>query len=115
MKDPGKTITFRLSRLQWLRLCEAAGERGVSAGVLARRLVLEALENSNSQAVEQQVAKLGEQVEQVRVLLARAAVAILCDAGKCSQEEAADWVTQEFLRHGESEDAFDRSDEERPG
>ena len=91
-----KTVTFRLTVLQWQRLAAAAETGGRSTHDMARRLLLEAMEQKEN-GIEDHVSKLGGDIRQLRVVMAKATVALLVDAGKCTEEAARQWVSDELL------------------
>lgn len=111
MKVVSKTITFRLSSLQWHRLAEAAERQGASPGELARRLVLDGLEDRGDGGVGRQIVELQDGLRRLHTALARATVVLLVDAGKCDERAANEWVTQELLKNH----ALDLRHEERTG
>ncbi len=100
MKGNSKTVTFRLSGLQWQRLAEAADMRGVSPGEYARRVLLDALDG-NADRSEKALDDLASQLRQMHLALGRATLVLLVDAGKCGEKDAREWVTREILGRAE--------------
>ena len=97
MKNRSKPVTFRLSGVQWERLAREAETRGTSVGDLARRFVVQALEEYPGKRMEEEVAQLATNIRQLRTVIGKATLALLVDAGKCSEPAARQWVSEELL------------------
>jgi hypothetical protein len=101
-----KTVSFRLDPAAHRRLAEAAAERGVSEGELAREFVRQALAGDaarlllDSLAQEMRVAmealreRAGREGAATRRLLRVAAAGLLVEAAGLAEEQAVQWVDE---------------------
>lgn len=91
MKEPMKTVAFRVPKPIWRALEAKANELRVSPHVYARIRVTEPNEQS---FIIEKLCQIEERQLQYERLLKRAIVAILVDAGKASVEEAEAFVRE---------------------
>lgn len=94
MKEPMKTISFRVPKPIWELLNAKANEYGISDGICAKILVTESLLGQSALADDFREIKEGQQRQERN--LKTATVAILVDAGRASPEEATGFVRERF-------------------
>jgi hypothetical protein len=92
MKSTTASIGFRLSAATARDLAIAAKREGLTPGLYARRLVVNALTQEDETAKAAEVEELRNEIQLLRRDLARSVVALLSDAGKAEVEEANAWV-----------------------
>lgn len=92
MKEPKKTVAFRLEKEILALLNAKAKELGVSPGAYARLLVTEALLGQSF--LLEEVREMTERQLRHERHLKTATVALLVDAGKASPEEAESFVRE---------------------
>ena len=85
-------VSYRLGPEATGELAAEAKKLGVSPHELARRVLLDWLSDHDRHATEQALAELRAEVAKVRADLREAVIALLADAGRCSREDAEDWV-----------------------
>jgi hypothetical protein len=94
MKEPKKTVAFRLEKEILALLTTKADELGVSPGAYARVLVTEALLGQSYLLDE--IRELSERQLQHEKHFRTATVALLVDAGKANVEEAQAFVREQM-------------------
>ena len=101
MKTKPKTVGFQLDEEYLKRLEEKAGKLQMSAGQYARRLVMDALDDSERQVIKEEISDLNENVEDLRECLAVSVEAILANINPeeknkkvISKERAREWVDE---------------------
>lgn len=87
-----RPISFRLDDHYLAVLTKQASRFGMSPGEYARRLVLDALEETDHRRLEEGMGALEREVAQLRAELANSVMALLVGAGKVDKDEARDWV-----------------------
>lgn len=92
MKEPKKTVAFRLEKDILALLTAKADELGVSPGAYARVLVTEALLGQS--CLLEELKELSERQLRHEEHLRTATVALLVDAGKANVEEAQAFVRE---------------------
>lgn len=92
MKEPKKTVAFRLEKDILALLNAKADELGVSPGAYARVLVTEALLGQSY--LLEELRELSERQLRNEEHLRTATVALLVDAGKANVEEAKAFVRE---------------------
>jgi len=99
MATASRHFTFRLPAEDARLLAARARAVGLSPGGLARLLVLQALTDSHTAELAEEVARqrqelaaLGEESRDWRRRFALAVEALLVDGGKAEPDEAAEWV-----------------------
>jgi hypothetical protein len=97
--DKSQHLTFRLPAADAWLLAARARTAGLSSGSLARLLVVQALADTHTAELVEEVtrqrrelAELREEFRQWRRVFALAVEALLVDAGKAEPDEAAEWV-----------------------
>ena len=85
-------VSYRLDPQAAGELAVEAKKLGISPHELARRVLLDWLSDQDRHATEQALAELRAEVAKVRADLREAVIALLADAGRCSREDAEDWV-----------------------
>lgn len=85
-------MSFRLDEQYLERLKREAARYGMSAGDYARRLVLDALEDSARRKVEDDLREVKREIAELRTDLATSVLALLVGAGEVEQGEAREWV-----------------------
>lgn len=101
MTTKSQHLTFRLPNEDARRLAAQARAVGLSPGGLARLLVLQALTDSHTAELAEEVGRqrrelsaLRGELRDWRRQLALAVEALLVDGGKAEPEEAAEWVRE---------------------
>jgi hypothetical protein len=94
MREPKKTVAFRLDRDILALLTAKAKELGVSPGAFARVLVTEALLGQSYLLDE--IRELSERQLQHEKHFRTATVALLVDAGKANVEEAQAFAREQL-------------------
>ncbi len=94
MKEPMKTISFRVPKPIWDLLDAKANEYGISHGICAKILVTETLLGQSALADEFREMKASQHRQERN--LKTATVAILVDAGRASPDEATGFVRERF-------------------
>lgn len=98
MKTKPKTVGFQLDEEYLKRLEDEAGKLQMSAGQYARRLVMDALDDTERKVIKEEISDLNENVEDLRLCLADSVEAILTTLGSekvvISKERAREWVDQ---------------------
>jgi hypothetical protein len=104
MRPKSRHLTFRLPADQARLLMDRAGQQGMSPGKLVRLLVVQALTDSHTALLAEEVSRLRQEVaglrEQLRALEERillAVEALLVDAGHTEPDEAAEWVRTNLI------------------
>ena len=98
--DPSSTIGFRLDDETRRVLFERAARLQVSPHELARRYVIEVLQESEERiALREAVETLNADLDQFRSGFALAMEALLVSAGKVSVTDARDWVDKSLHTH----------------
>lgn len=97
MKPKPKTVGFQLDEEYLERLEKVAAKFQMSAGQYARRLVMDALDDTERKVIKEEVSELNENVEDLRLCLADSVEAILTTLGSSeklviSKEQAREWV-----------------------
>lgn len=86
-------VSYRLDSEAAAELSGEAKNLGISPHELARRVLLDWLSDHERHATVQALSELTAEVAKVRADLKEAMVAILCDAGRCTREDAEEWVS----------------------
>ncbi len=94
MKEPKTTVAFRLEKELRKLLTEKAKRLGLSAGSYARLLVTEALLDARQALLLDEVRQVKQRQLGLEQSLRLATLALLCDAGKASPEEAEQFVRE---------------------
>lgn len=94
MKEPKKTVAFRLEKEIFTLLTVKANELGVSPGAYARMLVTEGLLGQSY--LMDEIRELSERQLQHEKHFRTATVALLVDAGKANVEEAQAFVREQL-------------------
>jgi polyhydroxyalkanoate synthesis regulator phasin len=99
MRTKPKTVGFQLDEEYLKRLEEEAAKHKMSAGQYARRLVMDALDDTERKVIKEEVSELNENVEDLRLCLADSVEAILTTLGASeklviSKEQAREWVDE---------------------
>ena len=101
-KEPPQPVSFRLAPYYLKRLVEGGKPYGMSAGEYARRIVIEALEDTERLRLRDEVSALRAELERVRSDLATAVEALLVASSnpeiRVDREEAREWVTANLRR-----------------
>ena len=93
MKEPLKTIGFKIDRRNRERLEEKATRVGKTPGELAREIVIGVLDGAEqTDGLRLKVASLETEVHSLRQGLANTAEALLVVSGKVSKDQAKEWV-----------------------
>lgn len=93
MKEPLKTVGFKLDSTTRKQLEDRAKRNGKTPGELARELVLRALEDENgADLLKVKMSSLESEVKQLRRGLSNSVEALLVVSGKVTKEEAKHWV-----------------------
>ena len=88
MKTKPKTVGFQLDEEYLERLEKEAAKFQMSAGQYARRLVLDALDDTERKVIREEISELNENVEDLRLCLGDAVEALLVTAGNLKKEAA---------------------------
>lgn len=91
-------VSYRLDPEAADELSAEAKRLGISPHELARRVLLDWLSDHDRHATEQALAELRAEVAKVRADLREAVIALLADAGRCTREDAEDWVNGRLFR-----------------
>jgi hypothetical protein len=94
MKPKPKTVGFQLDEEYLDRLEKEAAKFQMSAGQYARRLVMDALDDTERQVIKEDISELSENVEDLRLCLAASVEAILAATKNVTKERAREWVDQ---------------------
>ena len=94
MTSKPKTIGFQLEDAVLRRLEKEGKQYKMSAGQYARQLVVDALEDTNTERLERRMILLEGEVSQLRQDLAIAVHALLVTAGNLPKSEAARWIAE---------------------
>ena len=95
MKKASITVGFRLDAHHHDRLQVQADRLGESVGDVARRLVIEKLnEKDQVSLLAEKLAAVEKELSELRKDLALSVPAILAFAGKISQDDAKAWVAE---------------------
>ena len=94
MKTKPKTVGFQLDEEYLERLEKEAAKFQMSAGQYARRLVMDALDDTERQVIKEDISELNENVEDLRLCLAASVEAILAATKNVTKERAREWVDQ---------------------
>ena len=98
MKTKPKTVGFQLDEEYLERLEKEAAKLQMSAGQYARRLVMDALDDTERKVIKEEISDLNENVEDLRECLAVSVEAILATLGAekkvISKERAREWVDE---------------------
>lgn len=93
MKEPQKTLGFRIDGPNRERLEARARKVGVTPGELAREIIVESLgEDREIDRLRLKVSKVEEQVIDLRRDLSVAVQALLAASGRVTPEQAQEWV-----------------------
>ena len=103
MRRRTRTVSFRLPEDYRRLLYERAARRGQSPGEYARSAVLDALADTRWARLFEETARLRRMLLLSQGHLEAAVVALLCDAGKASREEAVAFVERELSSRGGGE------------
>src|SRR4051794_4236090 len=95
---PSHVITYRLSDPLFRALAQAAKKAGESPHRLARRVLMEWLQDAGRKEADETLAGLRGEIEKLRSDLRLAVTAILCDAGKLDLADAEEWVEQHLFQ-----------------
>ena len=87
-----KIVSFQLEESYLKRLEKEAAYFKVSGGQYARRLVIDALDDTATERLEKRMAMLETEMVQLQQSLALAVQAILVTAGNMPLEDAKDWT-----------------------
>ena len=98
MKPASESVSFRVSPELSKRLEAEATKHGMSRGEYARRLMIDALEDTEREHLRHELAELRGEVGKLREDVATAVMALLTRAGPVSVEEAKAWVKSRFFR-----------------
>jgi len=92
------TITFKLSDDLVAKLKHRATQTGTdSLHKQAKQIVTDYLNDTGRTRILNRVGELREEVISLRDDFATAVTALLCNAGKCTPDEAQAWVEKRFL------------------
>jgi hypothetical protein len=98
MRTKPKTVGFQLDEEYLERLEKEAAKFQMSAGQYARRLVMDALDDTERKVIKEEISDLNENVEDLRECLAVSVEAILATLGSekkvISKERAREWVDE---------------------
>ncbi len=98
MRTKPKTVGFQLDEEYLERLEKEAAKLQMSAGQYARRLVMDALDDTERKVIKEEISDLNENVEDLRECLAVSVEAILATLGSekkvISKERAREWVDE---------------------
>jgi polyhydroxyalkanoate synthesis regulator phasin len=94
MKPKPKTVGFQLDEEYLERLEKEAAKLQLSAGQYARRLVMNALDDTERKVIKEEISELNENVEDLRLCLGDAVEALLVTAGNLKKEQAREWTDQ---------------------
>ena len=101
MKTKPKTVGFQLDEEYLERLEKEAAKLQMSAGQYARRLVMDALDDTERKVIKEEISDLNENVEDLRECLAVSVEAILANLNPepdkkkvISKERAREWVDE---------------------
>lgn len=97
MKKPSESVSFRVSPELSKRLEAEAARCGMSRGEHARRLLIEALDDTERERVRVEIAELREAVGKLREDLATAVAALLAREAPMPVEQAMAWVKSRML------------------
>lgn len=86
-------VSFRLDEQYLDRLKKESSKYGMSAGDYARRVVLDALEDTEQRKVQDELRDVKRELAELRDDIATAVFALLVGAGKIEKGEARDWVS----------------------
>lgn len=89
-----RTLGVRLAASDYRTFVEKAKRRGEKPSVYLRTIVLTDLDASGHEALHELVSLTHAEVERLRQELARLAVVLLCDAGKCKPSDAKAWALE---------------------
>lgn len=98
MKERSNNISFRIPSTVSALLEEKAKERGQSPGTYARQLVLDSLNDKNTEELRHDLDELRDQVTKLREDLATAVVALLVNDEPKDEEQAKAWVRNTLMR-----------------
>ncbi len=90
-------VGFRLGPDEFSRLEELAESRGLSSGMFARSVVLDALANARADMGRTSVELLGNGFHRLEERLGILAYALLTEIGKLDEEQVRHWVRENFL------------------
>lgn len=94
MKPKPKTVGFLLDEEYLERLEKRAAKHKMSAGQFARRLVIDALDDTERKVIKEEISELNESVEDLRLCLADSVEAILAATKNVSKDRAREWVDE---------------------
>ena len=97
MKMTTKQVTFRLPAEFVKQLDERAKQHNMSEGQYARKLVIDALQNTDQMATQATLDLIGRELPNLRMDLATAVKILLVMVGSCDEQEAETWVQREML------------------
>jgi hypothetical protein len=100
MRRRSQTISFRLPPPYDRFLAEHAARRGLTPGTFSRSLVMEALADARWVRLFEETAEIRRASNVWRQEFRAAVVALLCDAGKATREEALAFVERELPGSG---------------
>ena len=95
-REQPKSIGFRLDREYRALLESAAAGYGVSPGQYAKRLVIDALNDSERVLIRDDLQRLLKELGSLKRTVANSVLALLVSAGKLTKSEANDWA-KKFL------------------
>jgi hypothetical protein len=98
MRKKTMAVAFRLPVSELTLLTEEAAKYGLSPGSYARRLVLQAITDTDRLRLFDELTELRQTVLRLRDDLGTATIALLADAGKASAEEATEFVKAKLGR-----------------
>ncbi len=94
MRKKPKTVGFQLDEEYLKRLEDEAAKVGMSAGQYARRLVMDALDDTERKVIKEEISELNEKVEDLRLCLADSTELILVATKNITKERAREWVDE---------------------
>ena len=97
MKERMQSVGFRLPATFVRELRRRAEDRGLSPGMYARQVILDALSGSGNQEIQRGVSSLHEAIDRILENLVIAAVALLSQKEILTAEEADAWAKRTLL------------------
>ncbi len=97
MRERSQPVSFRLSTTFAKQLADRAAAQHESLGAHARRLVVEALNDTDRERLHEEVAELRRVLVALREDIATSVAALLVRAGKTDAREAQEWVRKMLL------------------
>jgi hypothetical protein len=92
-KQDSFTISFRLEASYLMELEKRAALKKTSVHDLARRLLMDALNNAHQEETKEQLSGVRSDIDGLRLCLADVAEALLITAGGYPKEQAREWTT----------------------